>query len=73
MCIRDSGLLSGTASGEALFSSGQWQLRGRSDFAGGSWNVASGSGGFRATISTNVAGLASDDAISWQLDGLVAG
>jgi putative cell wall-binding protein len=67
------GLLSGTASGEALFSSGQWQLRGRSDFAGGSWNVASGSGGFRATISTNVAGLASDDAISWQLDGLVAG
>jgi hypothetical protein len=67
------GLVSGSASGEALLVGGAWQLRGQSSFAGGSWNVASGIGGFRATLTTNLAGVDNDDAISWQLDGLVAG
>jgi hypothetical protein len=67
------GLVSGWAAGEALLAGGAWQLRGQSSFAGGSWNVVSGTGGFRATLTTNLAGVDSDDSISWQLDGLVAG
>ncbi len=71
--VTHAGTVTGTARGVAILAAGQWALRGRSSFSGGSWNVASGSGGFRATLATNGPGDAADDAISWQIDGVVAG
>jgi hypothetical protein len=65
--------VTGTARGEALLVGGVWQLRGRTTFTGGTWNVASGSGGFTAALATNTPGDSGDDAISWRIDGLVAG
>lgn len=68
-----AGFLSGTARGEAILAGGAWQLRGRSSFGGGSWNVTSGTGGFSADLFTGTPAHSADDAISWRLDGLVAG
>jgi putative cell wall-binding protein len=67
------GTVTGTARGEALLAGVTWQLRGRTTFTGGTWNVASGSGGFTAALATNAPGDSGDDAISWRIDGLVAG
>lgn len=64
------GTVLGTAVGEAVLAGGVWRLRGLSTFTGGSWNVASGSGGFTADI--NVSGIGfTDDSIAWQIDGVV--
>jgi hypothetical protein len=68
-----AGTVTGTARGEAILAGGVWELRGRTIYTGGTWNVASGSGGFTASLATNTPGDDSDDAISWQIDGLVAG
>jgi hypothetical protein len=65
------GTVVGSASGEALLAGGVWRLRGVSTFSGGSWNVASGAGGFTADITVNDAGFV-DDAITWRLDGVVS-
>jgi hypothetical protein len=66
--------VSGSASGEAIRGGdGTWRLRGQSTFAGGSWNVASGSGGFTLDLATGDPATMADDAISWRVDGLVAG
>jgi hypothetical protein len=70
----DAGTVSGSASGEAIRGGdGTWRLRGQSTFAGGSWNVASGSGGFTLDLATGDPATMADDAISWRVDGLVAG
>lgn len=71
--VTAAGTVTGTADGEALFVDGSWQLRGHSLFTGGTWNVASGEGGFSAQLSPNVAGTYVDDAVTWQVDGVVAG
>ena len=68
-----SGTVTGTAEGEALFVDGGWHLRGRSLFSGGTWNIASGMGGFSADLAVNTMGTSADDAITWQVDGVVAG
>ena len=68
-----SGTVTGTAEGEALFVDCGWHLRGRSLFSGGTWNIASGMGGFSADLAVNTMGTSADDAITWQVDGVVAG
>lgn len=67
------GTVTGSAAGEAHLDGGVWHLRGRSTFTGGTWNVVSGSGGFSADVATNAPGDATDDAVAWQVDGVVAG
>lgn len=64
------GTVVGAATGEAVLDAGLWRLRGVSTFTGGTWNVTSGRGGFTADITVHGAGL-DDDAITWQVDGLV--
>ena len=59
------GMISGTASGEAIFDAGTWKLRGSTSFAG-AW---SGRGGWKVDLSTGATGLA-DDSLAWRLDGL---
>ena len=68
-----SGTVTGTADGEALFVDGRWHLRGRSLFSGGTWNVAGGMGGFSADLAVNTMGTSADDALTWQVDGVLAG
>lgn len=65
------GTVTGTASGEAVLAAGVWKLRGEAVYVGGSWNVASGRGGFVADLTGGAAGLV-DDSASWRVDGLVA-
>jgi len=71
--VTSAGTVTGTASGEALLIGNSWQLRGHGVFTGGTWNVAGGEGGFSAQLATNTAGTSADDAITWQVDGIVAG
>ena len=71
--VTSAGTVTGTAAGEALLIGNSWQLRGHSVFTGGTWNVAVGEGGFSAQLATNTAGTSADDAITWQVDGIVAG
>ena len=71
--VTSAGTVIGTAGGEALLIGNSWQLRGHSVFTGGTWNVAGGEGGFSAQLATNAAGTSADDAITWQVDGIVAG
>ena len=71
--VTSAGTVTGTAGGEALLIGNSWQLRGHSVFTGGTWNVAGGEGGFSAQLATNTAGTSADDAITWQVDGIVAG
>ena len=61
------GTLYGEASGEALFKSGVWHLRGQSGVIGGSVSDAGGLGGFSADLVVNNPGV-SDDQISWRFD-----
>ncbi len=63
------GSVHGTLEGEAIFTGGAWQLRGRVDFDRGTSSMKSGWGGFRASITNGVTNSASDDAISWRIDG----
>jgi putative cell wall-binding protein len=65
-----NGTITATATGEALFVGGTWQLRGRTTMTGGSWNVTGGLGGFTADIVTGDPDTMSDDTISWRLDAL---
>ena len=71
--VTSSGTVTGTAQGEAVLIGSSWQFRGSSAFTGGTWNVAGGAGGFSADLVTNMRGTSADDAISWQVDGIVAG
>ena len=71
--VTTAGTVTGTAAGEALFAGGSWQLRGHSLFTGGTWNVVGGEGGFSAELATNAAGTSADDALIWQVDGVVVG
>ena len=71
--VTSAGTVTGTAAGEALLIGNSWQLRGHSVFTDGTWNVAGGEGGFSAQLATNAAGTSADDAITWQVDGIVAG
>jgi len=71
--VTSAGAVTGTAGGEALFVGSSWQLRGHSVFTGGTWNVVGGEGGFSAQLATNAAGTSADDALTWQVDGVVAG
>lgn len=64
------GTVTGTATGEAVLAAGVWKLRGASTFVGGSWNVASGRGGFVVDLTAGAAGLA-DDVAAWRVDGIV--
>lgn len=66
-----AGTVTGEATGEATLSGGVWQLRGVSSFNGGTWNAATGSGGFSSTLTTGVAGTPTDDSISMILDGIL--
>ena len=66
-----SGTVAGTASGEALFVDGVWQLRGRSEFTPGTWNISSGRGGFSAALSPGGWYVEGDESVSWQVDGVV--
>jgi hypothetical protein len=66
------GTVAGSANGEAILDGSTWELRGVSSVTGGSWNVGTGAGGFTASLSTNSPGDASDDAISWQVDAVLA-
>jgi len=67
------GTVVGEASGEARFVEGRWELRGRTEFSGGTWNVAAGAGGFSATVDLNVTDDDGDDEVTWEVDGLVTG
>jgi hypothetical protein len=71
--VTAAGTVTGTADGEALFVDGSWQLRGHSLFTGGTWNITGGEGGFSAEVSPNGVGTSVDDAVTWQIDGVVAG
>ncbi|MBU3689397.1 MAG: hypothetical protein B7C54_03840 [Acidimicrobiales bacterium mtb01] len=64
------GTTTGTASGEAILRSGVWKFRGSTRFLGGSWNVATGAGGFSADLGVVGPG-SSDDSVVWRVDGLV--
>lgn len=65
------GSIEGRVEGEAVFQDGVWFLRGAVEFGRGSWNVRSGSGGFRAEIDTLANPGSGDDALEWRVDGLV--
>ena len=65
------GTITGTAEGEAIFDGTTWRFRGVATFDGGSWNIDSGTGGFRADIAVGAGVSASDDTINWRLDGVV--
>jgi len=69
--LTNLGTVSGSFAGEGRLVSGTWQLRGRVTWSGGSWNVTSGSGGFRADISTQTGGTNGDDVLVWDADGVV--
>ena len=71
--VTSAGAITGTTAGEALLAGGKWQLRGHSVFTGGTWNLTGGEGGFSAQLVTNAAGTSADDALTWQVDGVVAG
>jgi hypothetical protein len=66
-----NGIVTGTSTGEAVLTGGAWRLRGRSTVDGGTWNVASGLGGFRADLAAGATPAPGDDSISWQLDAVV--
>lgn len=68
-----SGTVAGTASGEALFVDGVWQLRGQSEFTPGTWNISSGKGGFSAALSPGDWYIEGDESVAWQVDGVVSG
>jgi len=68
-----SGTVEALAFGEALFTSGTWKLRGRVAVGGGSAQVAPGTGGFVADLSTGATSAATDDSISWRLDATRTG
>ena len=63
-----SGTVEAIASGEALFLSGTWYLRGRVAVGGGSAQVLPGAGGFVADLSAGPTSSPLDDSISWRLD-----
>ena len=64
------GDITGTITAEAVLIAGVWQIRGMTTITGGSFIGARG--GFRAALSTNTAGDATDDAISWRMDAFRA-
>jgi hypothetical protein len=68
-----NGTVTTTAAGEALFVGGVWKLRGRTTVVGGSWNFATGSGGFVADLATGATADSTDDSISWRLDAVQTG
>jgi len=63
--VTATGMISGTAVGEAIFVDNSWLLRGGASFVG-AWV---GRGGWRADIGVGGPGLA-DDTLQWILDGL---
>jgi putative cell wall-binding protein len=63
----DDGVISGTASGEAILDAGTWKLRGVTTFVAG-W---SGGGGWSIDIATVDPGL-DDDTLSWSFDGVTS-
>ena len=65
------GTVTGSAKGEAIFDGTTWHFRGVVTFDGGSWNVDSGSGGFRADIAVGAGASPADDSVAWRLDGVV--
>lgn len=64
------GTVSGSAAGEAILAGDTWELAGSTTFAGGSWALPAGRGGFRASLATNTPGDPGDDALTWQLDAI---
>jgi hypothetical protein len=58
------GLLTGSFEGEARRLNGAWEVRGQVVWSGGSWNVASGTGGLSAQL---------DAALSFRADGVTTG
>ena len=58
----------GQVTGEARLVGQAWQLRGKSTVTGGSWPEFKGSGGFSGVLNFN-SDSATDDVLSWQIDG----
>jgi putative cell wall-binding protein len=64
------GPITATIAAEAVLIGGVWEIRGMITITGGSFIGARG--GFRASLATNTAGDATDDAISWRMDAFRA-
>ena len=65
------GTVIASVAGEAIFTDGTWQLRGRTAFTGGTWNATEGTGGFAADLIVNSTDT-TDDRLEWRIDALLS-